>query len=397
MKVQLAARMEAGQHASAQRSPLENASAKYTVLCGGSTANEFDSWMGKHPDPVDIEAAATTVWGQLDATPFGAGADQLGGPRAVAETVVKSLSAGTPYTGGSRDAALADVYRLTLAKLAALQVDTSRLHVVSVICAGGTPWATFGLGGGTAEKQADNQANLALRHGVLFDLLPLFLTDFSGSILGLAVGTAALCLAKLRARDRGALRCDDLLFACKGTLGAALVSGAFAAEATGDDFRLVGLGTDLSQGFDPASGAPWPLLVLNSEQDDNIGAARTSLDKNWASRHDGDVDAPRARSKPEFVWYNIDGWLSSLGWPANPYHKWYFSAFYEESAVTLREDVMRHISLFIQAQPTSTTNITPEPRPSLCVGSRHMAHTAVCAEAVDTCSGDLGRSPSSVL
>jgi len=217
MKVQLAARMEAGQHASAQRSPLENASAKYTVLCGGSTANEFDSWMGKHPDPVDIEAAATTVWGQLDATPFGAGADQLGGPRAVAETVVKSLSAGTPYTGGSRDAALADVYRLTLAKLAALQVDTSRLHVVSVICAGGTPWATFGLGGGTAEKQADNQANLALRHGVLFDLLPLFLTDFSGSILGLAVGTAALCLAKLRARDRGALRCDGLLAASETT------------------------------------------------------------------------------------------------------------------------------------------------------------------------------------
>jgi hypothetical protein len=116
---------------------------RYACLEHGSSAEGL-AWLGRQPAPTRIAASAEAVWRALEATPFGVGAAQLGGPAALAEMVCAALAGVAPFAqdaSTSRSAQLAGVYAATQSKLEAANVDTSELRVVSMVCAGGTPWA----------------------------------------------------------------------------------------------------------------------------------------------------------------------------------------------------------------------------------------------------------------
>jgi len=143
--------------AAMSRSPPDGAAAdaasgeRYACLEHGSSAAGL-AWLGQQPARTRIAASAEAVWRALEATPFGAGAAQLGGPAALAEMVCAALAGVAPFAqdaGTSRSAQLAGVYAATRSKLEAANVDTSELRVVSMVCAGGTPWARCAhVGGG---------------------------------------------------------------------------------------------------------------------------------------------------------------------------------------------------------------------------------------------------------
>ena len=203
---------------------------------------------------------------------------------------------------------------------------------------------------------------------MLFDLVPLFLSDFNGSLLGLAAGAATVLLARMHERDHGRLRLDGVLFACKGTLAAALATSGYFSDQGARAAPLIGMGTDLSQGFlqaggdggrlEPASAsvAMVPILVLNSEQDGHVGSqgARRALD-DWScsSQEVQDYGAEGSRStRREAVWYDLKAWC---GEGANPGHKWYANALACEQGegegrrqyAALKDDILSRIAAFL--------------------------------------------------
>jgi hypothetical protein len=253
-------------------------------------------------------------------------------------------------------------------------------QVITVVAAGGTPWARYGLGGGSDDEMAAEQFKLAQEHGFVLDLLPLLFFDFGSHIIKMGAAVGACLLAKLAQREAGRCRVDAVMFGCKGTMAAALGSGAFlkrhlrrarkdggkedvdvGAVAITAPVALVGMGTDLAQGFvgeePPFPGEMWahaPLLVLNSLQDDAVGAGKATVD----------ATAQRVRRQgggATAEWYDIDGWYGGRqeGRP-NPGHNWYNMAFappgnarqFDPKRVSaLKQDMLAKMAALVKASP----------------------------------------------
>ena len=334
-----------------------------------SVASAPATWLGRQPSAAAIASSAEAIWKVLEDSKFGVGAAQLGGPSALADMVTRGLCSRAPFDVNerSRGTVLASVYEPALSQLRVLGVNAAELCVVSMVCAGGAPWAHYGLGDafGKAGEEgrdgaADAQVELALKYGMVFDLIPLFLSDFNGSILGLAAGVATVLLARLRLRDEGRLHCDGVLFACKGTLAAALASAAYSSEARGRGVALVGMGTDLTQGFlegvqgggveATKAAAQQPLLVINSLQDDNVGAGGQAVLREWAA---GSEAADERGSSPptptrDVEWVDVDSWCERLGWQENPHHSWYPKAFGARGEAPLKHALLARMAGFVR-------------------------------------------------
>ena len=127
------------------------------------------------------------------------------------------------------------------------------------------------------------------------------------------------------------------MFACKGTLAAALAARAFVLENGGggggeaDDrakLALFGMGTDLTQGFDDmtdesasACSMQLNLAAMNSLQDTNVGHGEATK---------AGLEARAARFGGTAVWIDVEARLKefgTFGTGSNPEHGWYPAAF----------------------------------------------------------------------
>lgn len=303
------------------------------------------SWLGRYPTAAEICDAMQASWDALEGMPMGVGIAQLQSPETVAHKTIVALGQ-QAFADVPRAQQLLEVYDRTQELMEANRIDAAQLKVCSMVCAGGMAWWNYGLGGLTVEEAAQNQLHIVQKYGVLFDLVPLFLTDFDNNILGLGLGVAALLLCRLRSSQLCRTKLDGILFACKGTLAAAIALKA-AGCAEGIELQqplaLVGFGTDLTQGF--ADSGITSLLqehgvvkIINSTTDENLDhLARLRLEEWIAAQTEGCVYPHTS------VMYDIAARLECLGWAADPGHNWYSDAFSKPAACELQAELLDHI------------------------------------------------------
>mmetsp|Transcript_10652 Transcript_10652/g.28306 ORF Transcript_10652/g.28306 Transcript_10652/m.28306 type:complete len:346 (+) Transcript_10652:629-1666(+) len=239
-------------------------------------------------------------------------------------------------------------------------VALDQLKVVTMIAAGGCPFREYGLGDGL-EHGVAIQLSMALEHGIIFDFVPVTFSDFNSHIVSLGVGVGAALLAKLRAREAGRVRMDGVMFACKGTLAAALAARAFVLEDGGggggeaDDrakLALFGMGTDLTQGFDDmtdesasACSMQLNLAAMNSLQDTNVGHGEATK---------AGLEARAARFGGTAVWIDVEARLKefgTFGTGSNPEHGWYPAAFRRKCCSAVKASILDELACLVGATP----------------------------------------------
>jgi len=331
------------------------------------------SWLGRLPcSAADLVSAVRAVQAELTETTLAASGGQVGGAVGVANDVLRAYSA--------HEARLADLYDGVLSELG--EVEANSLKVVCMISAGGAPYREFGLGDNLGRCVAA-QVQLARDHGLVLDVVPVLFSDCDCNLPRFGVATGAVLLAMLRARARGQRRADGLFFACKGTLGAALATRAFAREqAGGAPLALVGFGTDLSQGFHNGAAVVASLVrcavVFNSLQDSSIFGAsadalegfleevgratrapagasdhkaedegRDAAEETKGEPNKGEKKVPAAAQSPSYraVWVDADAHDPSVFGHRPPDHGWYSNGLFERApAAPLTAQVWDHVA-----------------------------------------------------
>ena len=259
-----------------------------------------------------------------------------------------------------RHAQLQEVYTRVLAALSATGVDVNKLKIVSMVCCGGSPFRHYGMGD-SVEESVQRQLELANRYGLIFDLIPCLFCEFDTSLLDMSVAIGAVLLQKLKNNELGRGRVDGILFCCKGTMSAALAARAFSKWTQGAPYRqentraarhvaLMGMGTDLSQGFagwctEDMQRVGLAMSTVNSLQDTNVGEGRNLLSTFISKAGSGNSE----------VWLDIEPLLQQFG-GRQPEHSWYYEAFWRKSAVPVRHAILSHLSRFSNAEPAGSTN-----------------------------------------
>ncbi|KAH3743114.1 hypothetical protein Pelo_15483 [Pelomyxa schiedti] len=268
--------------------------------------------------------------------PFWPHADQLGGPDRLAQSIgtrvfgIGNYGTVASATGtSSRADERRLVYEGTLRKLAEHNVNVKELRTILVISAGGTPYSKYCFGG--CEGAIEAQVQLAMRFGLIFDVLPLLFCDFDSSLHHASIGMAAAVLGRLLGEQQPSV--DGIMFACKGTCPAALAVFQFLRQLPAKrTLPLIAMGTDMQYFYNNCSplqisptelGPVAPMLIFNSKQDTSVhGISRTSLNTFMS-------EISRANPKSREVLFDIDThmpeWFPHL--TANPDHNWYDTAF----------------------------------------------------------------------
>eukprot|EP00511_Aplanochytrium_stocchinoi_P005595 CAMPEP_0204826936 /NCGR_PEP_ID=MMETSP1346-20131115/4529_1 /ASSEMBLY_ACC=CAM_ASM_000771 /TAXON_ID=215587 /ORGANISM="Aplanochytrium stocchinoi, Strain GSBS06" /LENGTH=281 /DNA_ID=CAMNT_0051955181 /DNA_START=208 /DNA_END=1053 /DNA_ORIENTATION=- len=266
------------------------------------------------------------------------------------EKLLQSIRAS--YGKNDKALFLKKVYDKVSLKLEEREVDVEKLKVVTMIAAGGAPYEAYGLGCRSDEEVeacATSQVTLALEHGFIIDIIPLHFKDFRKHIVSFNVAVAALIFQRLKHQQemRPGFRTNAILFACKGTLGAALSCYAYSKLGCNESkIGLIGFGTDLSQGFDDipiSSLSRFSILVLNSEDTAVGNDGRTRVEKLLKSLEMTNPVEIYARTKV----YDIGKRLDEFG-GKNPDHSWYNYMFFNESAMRIRNDVFDEISELLE-------------------------------------------------
>lgn len=164
-------------------------------------------------------------------------------------------------------------YKSMLVSLVERDVPVDSLRVIVVVYAGGIPYTHFGLDSNEPVAIcAQRLLTVALKYGILLDLVPLRFIDFNQKILKMEVGIATVLTGRLRQRDAGHSRVDGIMFACKRTLPVALCIETYflmhASEYAGgalSPVQLFGFGTDLTQGFVPMEMEFETSLLVHSQ------------------------------------------------------------------------------------------------------------------------------------
>ena len=264
---------------------------------------------------------------------------------------------------------LESLYRTLGAALAARGVlDPASLRVVAVVCAGGTPFRELGLGD-NSDAAVARQLEIALTHGIVFELIPVLFTDVDHNIARLGVGVGGALLAALRRRDAGRGRLDGVLFACKGTLAAALATRSYVAPAVvpgAVSLALLGMGTDLSQGFfdlDKRESARLAaviarVVVFNSDQDAHVGhAGRAALETFGAVARGVRVDCE---------WVDVEPLVERFAGGRNPEHLWYCQVFSRPRLAELRARMLVSFANAVgaRAPPEAAARAAPPVSPT---------------------------------
>jgi hypothetical protein len=252
---------------------------------------------------------------------------------------------------------LRTVYSLVLARLESLKIDIDNIKIVAMVCCGGAPFYHFGMGD-NIEKSVERQVELAVRFGFIFDLIPSTFEDYDSSLLDLSVAIGAVLLQKLKNNENGRGRSDGILFCCKGTMSAALASKAYselAPQKNPKHVALVGMGTDLSQGFigcapEMLSSAGFSISAINSLQDTNVGNGKKILDDFMTS-------CTSVGCKNKTVWLDINENVQMFG-GRQPEHSWYYEAFWRRSADSLRVAILNFLSDACDATPVNSAHTT---------------------------------------
>mmetsp|Transcript_36239 Transcript_36239/g.62748 ORF Transcript_36239/g.62748 Transcript_36239/m.62748 type:complete len:304 (+) Transcript_36239:662-1573(+) len=222
-----------------------------------------------------------------------------------------------------------------------------------MVAAGGCPFREYGMGD-SLEQGVQMQLSMALNHGIVFDFVPVTFSDFNSHIVSLGVGVACALLAKLRARESGRVKMDGVMFACKGTLAAALAARAFVEEADGDSrLALMGLGTDLTQGFEDmdeetakACRARLNIVAMNSLQDTNVGHGDATVTS---------LQARAARAGGTAVFVDVEARLQEFGKFGNPEHGWYPAAFRRKCCSAVKATILDELGTLVGASPCDVT------------------------------------------
>ena len=356
------------------------------------------SFLGRLPCAAPALAAAIDeCCAALEGSALHHSAATVGGTVPLANAVVAAYAA--------HSARLSELYDLVAAALAARGVDLAALKVVAMVCAGGTPFREYGLGD-SLERAVDAQVELACKYGIVFDLVPALFSDFDHNIARMGVGLGAVLLAAQRRRDRAGGRLDGVLFACKGTLAAALGTRAYAAavwdSATaspsgGERLALIGMGTDLSQGICDVD-ATWAAAVasvvtINSIQDANVGgagrAALEAFSARWAAASSTTAASASAAAPLSGVvvtdeWVDVDAHQDVMFAGHNPCHSWYPSAFVKPHAAPLKARLLSRFAAAVGArQPAGVVNDALSPASQ--AAARHAATVAKLAAGPRAC------------
>jgi len=265
------------------------------------------------------------------------------------ERLLDSLWRG--YGNVQRHNQLCEIYKRVILRLEEKNVDINSIKIVAMVCCGGAPFRHYGMGD-SIEESVDRQVELAVRFGMIYDLVPCTFGEFESSLLDMSVAVGAVLLQKLKNAELGRGRTDGILFCCKGTMSVALASRAFSMwskTSNPKEIALVGMGTDLSQGFTDWDAkkmrrAGFSVSVINSVQDTNVGSGKVALNDFILRSGEG----------THVVWVDTSSMLDCFG-GNQPEHMWYYQAFWRLSADRVRCIILSHISSIVKASPTDSS------------------------------------------
>lgn len=339
--------MLASKHAAATQNPpptlVEAPAEKEAILSRDHTKSGVRSLYGRPVTHAELRSALGAVRTCLEATSFGLSSNQVESD----EVLLQKLFSGFD----TYSTKLSTMYAHLDAELAARGVFPTDLRVVTMVAAGGCPFREFGMGD-NEERAGENQLELALNYGFVVDFVPLTFADFHSNIVNMGVAIGAVLLAKAWARDAGRVRMDAVMFACKGTLAAALAARSYLLDVeSGTEAKplaLLGLGTDLTQGFEDLTDAEITqcqqtlhLTVLNSLQDTNVGGEAAQAD--LTAR----VERVAGESgRAHFI--DVEAQLDLFN-GRNPEHSWYPSAFIRKSAAPVKGLILTQLALLCGA------------------------------------------------